>query len=199
MPLFKRFCDAFLSLFLLALLSPFLFFVSLIVFLRLGSPIFFSQMRPGLHGRPFLLLKFRTMTNDFDSNGAFLADAQRLMPLGRLLRTTSIDVLPSLINILRGEMSFVGPRPFVIELHEYDEQYLSRFSVLPGLTGWSQVHGRNALSWEQKFELDCWYVKNKSFLLDFLIILRTLFVLFDYRSVNAPGFATRSHRPYMPT
>ena len=175
---------------MLILLSPLLAVISILIKYRLGSPVFFRQKRPGFLGRPFWLLKFRTMTNKLDDSGKLLPDRERLTPFGSWLRSTSIDELPSLINIARGEMSFVGPRPFVIPFEDYDEKFLPRFDHLPGLTGWAQVNGRNSIPWEKKFELDCHYVSHVSLKIDLFILVKTIFVLFDKRCVNAEGHAT---------
>ena len=186
----KRGADCIAAFLALLLLFPLLIAVAILIQWRLGHPVLFRQQRPGYNGKPFWLLKFRTMTNARDSSGDLLPDAQRLTPFGLWLRATSIDELPSLINIFLGEMSFVGPRPFIIKHDLYEKEFLDRFLVLPGLTGWAQVNGRNSIPWKRKFELDCWYVRNISFRLDFSILLKTLFVLFDRRSVSADGHAT---------
>ena len=188
--LFKRLVDRFAALAALLCLSPLLLFVALVVRWRLGSPVLFRQQRPGYRGKPFCLLKFRTMSNARDASGDLLPDSERLTPLGRWLRTTSIDELPSLINIFCGKMSFVGPRPFVVKVDEYEEKYLLRFNALPGLTGWAQVNGRNSITWNRKFELDCQYVGRISFFFDLFILFKTVFALFDFRAVNAYGHAT---------
>jgi len=188
--LFKGLADRAAALLVLLLLSPLLVLVVLLVRWRLGSPVLFRQQRPGFCGKSFCLYKFRTMTNALDSSGNLLSDAQRLTPFGLWLRSTSIDELPSLVNILLGEMSFVGPRPFIIKYDMYEKEFIDRFCVLPGLTGWAQVNGRNSIPWNRKFELDCWYVRNISFSLDLFILLRTIAVLFDRQSVNADGHAT---------
>ena len=182
--------DRLAALLALLFLSPLLMLVAMLIRWRLGSPVLFRQQRPGFNGKPFWLLKFRTMTNARDSLGDLLPDAQRLTPFGLWLRATSFDELPSLVNILLGEMSFVGPRPFVIKYDLYEKEFLDRFSVLPGLTGWAQVNGRNSIHWNRKFELDCWYAQNVSFHLDLFILLKTLAVLFDRRAVTADGHAT---------
>ena len=188
--LFKGLVDRVAALAALVLLSPLLFLVALLVRWRLGSPVLFRQQRPGYRGKLFWLLKFRTMTNAQDASGALLPDSERLTPFGRWLRATSIDELPSLINIFFGKMSFVGPRPFVVKVDEYEEKYLSRFNARPGLTGWAQVNGRNSISWNKKFQFDCQYVNKVSFSFDVLILFKTIFVLLDFRAVNAYGHAT---------
>ena len=157
----------------------------------LGAPVLFRQLRPGLRARPFALLKFRTMTNAVGSDGKLLPDGARLTPFGRWLRSTSLDELPQLLNILKGEMSLVGPRPLLTEyLQRYTPDQARRHEVRPGLTGWTQVRGRNALSWEEKFELDLWYVDHRSFRLDLKILGLTLLRVLARHGVNAPGEAT---------
>ena len=188
--IFKWLADRVAALVALLLLSPLLLLVALFVHWHLGSPVLFRQQRPGYFCKPFWLFKFRTMTNARDENGTLLPDSERLTRFGLWLRNTSIDELPSLINVLRGEMSFVGPRPFVIPVEDYEEKFMSRFTRRPGLTGWAQVNGRNSISWLKKFELDCFYVEKSCFLLDLRILFKTLFVLFDCRSVSAKGHVT---------
>ena len=169
------------------------FLLGLIIFIRLllGSPVFFKQIRPGLHARPFTMLKFRTMTERRDLQGNLLPDAERLTRFGRLLRSTSLDELPELINVVRGEMSLVGPRPLLMEyLPLYSKCQAQRHDVCPGVTGWAQVNGRNTLSWEQKFEFDVWYVKNRSFFLDMKIIGMTVATVFLRKGINQEGAAT---------
>jgi sugar transferase EpsL len=164
-----------LAIFLLIACLPFLLLLWLLVALILGRPILFSQLRPGLHGKPFRLYKFRTMTSAVGPDGTPLPDSQRLTRFGRFLRSTSLDELPELINIIRGEMAFVGPRPLLMEyLPLYTPEQMRRHDVLPGITGWAQVNGRNAISWEEKFALDVWYVDNRSFWLDCRILLLTV-------------------------
>ena len=163
----KRLLDLALSIPFLVLLSPVLGLVAALVRLSFGSPVLFLQERPGLHGQPFALYKFRTMTDDRDETGNLLPDSARLTSFGRFLRSTSLDELPALINVLRGDMSLVGPRPLLPQyLPRYDEEAYRRHQVLPGLTGWAQINGRNAISWEEKFSLDIWYVDNMSLWLD---------------------------------
>ena len=159
--------------------------------LRLGGPVLFSQQRPGLHGRPFQLVKFRTMTQCRDGNGALLPDEQRLTPFGQWLRRSSLDELPELFNILRGDMVFVGPRPLLMEyLPLYSHEQARRHLVRPGLTGWAQVQGRNSLSWEDKFRLDVWYVDNRSLALDLWIVWLTIVTVIRRDGINAVGEAT---------
>lgn len=187
----KRLFDLSLALLLLPLLLPAMALLALLIRWQLGSPILFEQMRPGLDGAPFLLRKFRTMTDERDSEGNLLPDHKRLPPFGQFLRSTSLDELPELFNILRGEMSFVGPRPLLMEyLDRYTAEQARRHDVLPGLSGWAQVSGRNAIDWEQKFALDVWYVDHHSFALDLRIIVRTLLKVFQREGISAAGQAT---------
>jgi len=187
----KGLADRFGALIALLILSPLLLLISLLVRWRLGSPVLFRQQRPGYRGRPFWLLKFRTMTNARDTNGALLPDAQRLTILGRWLRATSIDELPELINILRGEMSFIGPRPLLMQyLPLYSSQQARRHDVRPGFSGWAQINGRNAISWEEKFRLDVWYVDHQSFWLDLRIFMITIWEVIRRQGISAAGFAT---------
>lgn len=151
----------------LILLSPVLLIVSLLVRVKLGGPVFFTQVRPGLNGKPFKMIKFRTMKNSVDKSGNLLPDAERMTDFGRLLRSTSLDELPELWNVLKGDMSLVGPRPLLMQyLPLYSREQNRRHEVKPGVTGWAQVNGRNSLSWDDKFKLDTWYVDNRSLLLD---------------------------------
>jgi sugar transferase EpsL len=182
-----RLLAACLLLALLALLIPLALFTALL----LGRPILFTQLRPGLRGRPFRLYKFRTMTTAVAPDGSPLPDAQRLTRFGRFLRSTSLDELPELINIIRGEMAFVGPRPLLMEyLPLYTSEQMRRHDVLPGITGWAQVNGRNAISWEEKFALDVWYVEHRSFWLDCRIILLTIGKVLRRDGISAQGEAT---------
>ncbi|WP_424255502.1 sugar transferase [Desulfoprunum sp.] len=172
-------------------LSPLLLCLAVLVRVKLGTPILFSQTRPGLHGKPFTLYKFRTMTDGRNASGNLLPDAQRLTGFGRFLRSTSLDELPELINVLRGEMSLVGPRPLLMEyLPLYSPEQARRHEVRPGLTGWAQINGRNALSWEEKFKLDVWYVDNQSLWLDMKIIFLTVWKVFRRDGISAEGEAT---------
>jgi lipopolysaccharide/colanic/teichoic acid biosynthesis glycosyltransferase len=187
----KRFFDficAALGLLLLAI--PFLLLVWR-VRRELGSPVFFCQMRPGLHGRPFRMIKFRTMTDARGSDGRLLPDADRLTAFGRFLRASSLDELPELWNVLKGDMSLVGPRPLLVEyLPLYSRVQARRHDVRPGITGWAQVNGRNALSWDRKLELDVWYVDNRSLWLDLRILWLTLRKVLARDGISAPGEAT---------
>lgn len=193
---FKLVVDLFVAFAALVFLSPLLVVVVLLVRWRLGAPVFFTQQRPGYGGRPFELLKFRTMTNQLDASGALLPDAQRLTPFGRWLRATSLDELPELINILRGEMSFIGPRPLLMQyLPLYSAQQARRHNVKPGFSGWAQINGRNALSWEEKFRLDVWYVDHQSFWLDLRIFFITAWKVIRREGISAAGEATMA--PFM--
>jgi len=166
--------DKMLALVLIWLFLPFIIVTALLVFFKIGRPILFRQVRPGLDEKLFSIYKFRSMTNEKDEDGELLSDAKRLTGLGMLLRKTSLDELPQLFNVLKGEMSFVGPRPLLVEyLEHYSDEQKKRHSVTSGITGWAQVNGRNAISWEQKFEYDVWYVENQSFLLDMKIMWMT--------------------------
>lgn len=189
----KRFFDSICAFAGLVILSPLLILLSILVRLKLGSPVLFRQERPGLHARPFKLSKFRTMTDRRDRNGALLSDADRLTPFGLFLRNSSLDELPELLNVLKGEMSLVGPRPLLMEyLPRYTPEQARRHEVRPGITGWAQVNGRNAISWEEKFRLDVWYVDNQSFRLDIRILLMTLVKVFRKEGITGQGQATMS-------
>jgi lipopolysaccharide/colanic/teichoic acid biosynthesis glycosyltransferase len=187
----KRLFDIVVSTIALVLLSPLLVVTAILVRLRLGTPVLFRQMRPGLAGAPFRLMKFRTMTDARSPDGTLLPDAVRLTPFGRFLRSTSLDELPELLNVLKGEMSLVGPRPLLMEyLPLYSAAQARRHEVRPGLTGWAQVNGRNALSWEEKFALDLWYVENRSLALDLRILWLTVMRVFGRSGISAEGEAT---------
>lgn len=187
----KRLFDFVVSLLALLLLSPILLVVAVLVTIFHGWPVLFRQQRPGYRGRLFHIYKFRTMSNARDKAGNLLPDAQRLTPLGRFLRSSSLDELPELFNILKGEMSFVGPRPLLTQyLERYSLEQARRHDVMPGLTGWAQVNGRNALTWEEKFKLDVWYVDNWSFWLDIKIIFLTFVKVFKREGISQPGHAT---------
>jgi len=175
---------------LIALALPLLVLMALIR-RRLGSPVFFRQTRPGLHGRPFEMVKFRTMTDVCGPDGALLPDAERLTPFGRFLRSTSLDELPELWNVLKGDMSLVGPRPLLMEyLPLYSPEQARRHAVRPGVTGWAQVNGRNAISWEEKFALDTWYVDHQSLLLDIKILWLTVKKVLVQEGISAAGHET---------
>ncbi len=187
----KRALDCVVSLTALILLSPLIILVAILVRSRLGSPVLFRQPRPGFRGQCFDLLKFRSMTDARDSQGILLPDADRLTGFGRFLRSTSLDELPALLNVLRGDMSLVGPRPLLVRyLPLYSEAQARRHDVRPGITGWAQVCGRNSLSWEEKFALDLWYISRRSLWLDLRIIWKTLALVLSRRDVNAEGEAT---------
>ncbi|MBN9249075.1 MAG: sugar transferase [Mesorhizobium sp. 61-13] len=187
----KRSFDIVVSTISLVVLVPVFLSVMLLVRLRLGNPIFFSQMRPGRDSIPFKMIKFRTMRETRDSDGNLLADADRLTALGRFLRSTSLDELPELWNVLKGDMSLVGPRPLLMEyLPLYSPMQARRHEVRPGITGWAQINGRNAISWEEKFALDVWYVDNRSVGLDMKIMALTLAKVFGRADISARGEAT---------
>lgn len=189
----KRLFDLLISLGLLLLLALPLLLLSVVVRFKLGSPVLFRQVRPGLHGQPFMMVKFRTMTDARGPDGELLPDAQRLTAFGRLLRASSLDELPELWNVLRGEMSMVGPRPLLMEyLPLYTPEQARRHEVRPGITGWAQVNGRNALSWEERFKLDVWYVDHQSCWLDLRILWRTLRKVIVREGISAAGEATMS-------
>lgn len=190
-PLSKRLLDVCLTSLALILLSPLLILIALLIRIRLGSPVLFRQQRPGYLGRPFFIYKFRTMTNERDAQGKLLPDVERLTRFGHFLRSTSLDELPELFNVLRGEMSLVGPRPLLMQyLERYSAEQARRHNVLPGITGWAQINGRNALSWEDKFRLDVWYVDHWSFWLDIKILFITLVKVLKREGISQPGHAT---------
>ena len=187
----RRFFDLSVALLALLLLALPLLLLALLVRTKLGSPVFFRQTRPGLHGKPFEMVKFRTMTDTRDAQGELLSDSERLPPVGRFLRSSSLDELPELWNVLKGEMSLVGPRPLLMEyLPLYTPQQYRRHEVRPGVTGWAQVNGRNAISWEEKFALDVWYVENQSFWLDVKILFLTVKKVLVKDGISAAGEAT---------
>jgi lipopolysaccharide/colanic/teichoic acid biosynthesis glycosyltransferase len=189
----KRVVDVLISSFALFLLAIPMLFLSLQIWRRMGSPIFFQQTRPGLGGEPFEMVKFRTMSNTYDSSGNLLGDAQRITSFGKFLRSTSLDELPELWNVLKGDMSLVGPRPLLMEyIPLYSPEQARRHVIRPGITGWAQVNGRNAISWDEKFRLDVWYVDNQSLLLDFRIILLTIKKVFFREDIAEKGQATMS-------
>jgi sugar transferase EpsL len=187
----KRIFDLLVTTVGLLFVSPFLMFIALLVRIKLGSPILFCQFRPGHLGKPLKIFKFRTMTSERNQEGNLLPDALRLTPFGNFLRATSLDELPELINVLKGEMSLVGPRPLLMEyLALYTPEQARRHEVRPGITGWAQVNGRNAISWEEKFRLDVWYVDHQSFWLDLKILWRTIAKVFNREGINQDGQAT---------
>lgn len=187
----KRTLDLLVSIVALILLSPLLLVVICAIYLKMGRPVFFIQQRPGLGAKPFRMIKFRTMLNTQDASGRLLSDAERLTPFGAFLRSTSIDELPELINVIRGEMSFVGPRPLLMEyIPLYSQEQYRRHEVRPGITGWAQINGRNAISWDEKFALDVWYVDNRSLWLDIKILWQTLAAVLSRNDISAAGDAT---------
>ncbi len=187
----KRLIDVLVSLAALALLSPLLLVLAIWIRITMGAPVLFRQARPGLRGNPFIMYKFRTMTDERDPQGNLLPDEQRLTRLGRFLRSTSLDELPELINVLKGDMSLVGPRPLLMKyLDRYTPEQFRRHEVKPGITGWAQVNGRNALTWEEKFKLDVWYVDNWNLWLDFKILLMTLVKVFRREGISHGSQAT---------
>ena len=187
----KRLLDLGLTALGVILLSPILLVVALLVRWRLGRPILFRQLRPGYQGQLFALYKFRTMTDAHDTGGVLLPDEQRLGSLGRFLRAFSLDELPELFNVLRGEMSLVGPRPLLVQyLERYSPEQARRHDVFPGITGWAQINGRNALTWEDKFAYDIWYVDHWSIGLDLKILGLTLWKVLTREGINQPGYAT---------
>ncbi|EES90121.1 undecaprenyl phosphate N,N'-diacetylbacillosamine 1-phosphate transferase [Helicobacter canadensis] len=182
----KPILDFSLALILIILFSPIILIVALLIRLKLGSPIFFTQERPGLKGKIFKIYKFRTMSDQRDSNGQLLSDELRLKGFGKFIRKSSLDELPQLFNVLKGEMSFVGPRPLLVEyLKLYNKEQAKRHEVKPGITGWAQVNGRNAISWEEKFKLDVYYVKHISFWLDLKILYLTFFKVLKRKDINS--------------
>jgi sugar transferase EpsL len=190
-PLSKRILDLTLTIPGLLILSPFLVIIAILVRVNFGSPVIFRQKRPGYRGKPFWIYKFRTMTNEVDDENNLLPDDQRVTHLGRFLRSYSLDELPELFNVLRGEMSWVGPRPLLMKyLERYSPEQARRHDVLPGITGWAQVNGRNALTWEEKFKLDVWYVDHWSIKLDIKILLITVGKVLRREGINQPGQAT---------
>ncbi|MDI4635977.1 MULTISPECIES: sugar transferase [Halomonadaceae] len=187
----KRLFDVSVALALLVVLSPLLTIVALSIAFRLGRPVLFRQHRPGLHGRPYEIVKFRTMRDAVDSQGRPLPDEARMTRLGTWLRATSIDELPELWNVVKGEMSLVGPRPLMMEyLPRYSAEQQRRHEVLPGITGWAQVNGRNTLSWQEKFELDVWYVDHRTAWLDLRILMLTVKKVFCRDGISAEGHVT---------
>lgn len=181
----KRSFDIIISFALLVLLSPFIFIVALLIRLQLGSPIIFQQIRPGFNEKLFTLYKFRTMNNEINNLGEFLPDHQRLHSFGAFLRRYSLDEIPQLVNVLKGDLSLVGPRPLLIEyLPLYTEEQARRHLVKPGITGWAQINGRNAITWEEKFKLDIWYVDNQTFFLDMKIVWITFIKVLKSEGVN---------------
>jgi sugar transferase EpsL len=187
----KRIVDVILAAIILLILLPYLLFIAIIVRYFLGTPVLFKQERAGLCGKPFIIYKFRTMKDVFDANGKLLSDKYRLTWFGKLLRKFSLDEFPQLLNVIKGDMSLVGPRPLLMEyLPRYTAEQVRRHDVLPGITGWAQINGRNALQWEEKFKLDVWYVDNCSFWLDIKILWLTMFKVVRCDGICQPGQAT---------
>jgi sugar transferase EpsL len=187
----KRVFDVVVSATALVVLAPVMGLIALAVWRTMGRPVLFRHVRPGLHGKPFVMYKFRTMRDLRDAEGKLLPDEARLTPFGRWLRSTSLDELPELLNVLRGEMSLVGPRPLLMEyLDRYTPEQARRHEVKPGITGWAQIHGRNNLSWDERFKLDVWYVDNWSLWLDVKILWRTLWMVLRREGISAQGHAT---------
>ena len=187
----KRLFDIVLALILIIVFLPFYIIVTILILTKMGSPVLFRQQRPGLNSDIFGIYKYRTMTNEKDENGNLLPDEQRLLGLGKTIRSLSLDELPQIFNVLKGEMSFVGPRPLLIEyLDLYNNIQKRRHDVKPGITGWAQVNGRNAISWEQKFEYDVWYVDNQSFWLDIKILWLTFLKVVNRSDISSDSSAT---------
>ena len=187
-PISKRILDLLASSTGLILLSPFLLVISIVILASYGQPILFRQKRPGYLGKPFFIYKFRTMAEAFDSEGVLRPDVERLTRFGRFLRTMSIDELPELLNVIRGEMSIVGPRPLLMQyLERYSSEQARRHNVLPGMTGWAQINGRNAITWEDKFRYDVWYVDHWTFWFDMKIIALTFWKVLLREGINEPG------------
>jgi lipopolysaccharide/colanic/teichoic acid biosynthesis glycosyltransferase len=187
----KRLIDFLLSLVAIIALSPVILTLVILVWLKIGWPVFFRQKRPGIGSKPFDIIKFRTMSDQVDENGRLLPDAARLSRFGTFLRSTSLDELPALWNVLLGHMSLVGPRPLLMQyLPRYTSEQLRRHEVRPGITGWAQVNGRNAISWDEKFALDIWYVDNRSLRLDVRIIFLTIAAVLARKDISATGEAT---------
>lgn len=187
----KRLFDTIVAFLLLMIISPLLLILAAIVRCFLGAPILFAQERPGLLGKPFQIYKFRTMTEEYAPAGSLKSDAERITPLGRWLRSTSLDELPELFNVVKGDMSLIGPRPLLTEyLPLYSPEQARRHEVKPGITGWAQVNGRNAISWEEKFKLDVWYVDHQSFWLDLKILFLTALRVVQSNGISHPGHET---------
>ena len=187
----KRLFDILVSLSALIILTPVIVILYVLIAIKMGRPVFFRQVRPGLQGKPFKMVKFRSMTDAKDGDGNLLPDAERLTPFGQFLRSSSLDELPELWNVLKGEMSLVGPRPLLMEyLDKYTPEQARRHDVRPGVTGWAQVNGRNAISWQQKFEYDTWYVDNCSLWLDIKILFMTVLKIVKRDGISQDGHAT---------
>ena len=187
----KRLFDIAVSATGLIISAPITLTAAVVIAKKLGKPVLFRQVRPGQDGKPFEIYKFRTMSDERDENGELLPDEQRMTPVGTFIRKSSIDELPQLINVLKGDISLVGPRPLLMEyLPLYNDEQKKRHNVKPGITGWAQVNGRNAISWDQKFKLDVWYAENQSFKLDMYIIYKTVINILQRKDINAPNHVT---------
>ena len=187
----KRLFDVLIALVVLIILFPLMLFLAIMVWVVMGRSVLFRQQRPGLHGKPFTIYKFRTMTDERDEEGNLPPDRERLTRLGQFLRKTSMDELPELFNVIKGDMSIIGPRPLLMQyLDRYTHEQARRHEVKPGITGWAQVNGRNAITWEDKFKLDVWYVDNQSLWLDLKIIGLTVWKILKREGINQPGQAT---------
>lgn len=187
----KRLFDIAVSATGLIISAPITLTTAVVISKKLGKPVLFRQVRPGQDGKPFEIYKFRTMSDERDENGELLPDDQRMTPVGTFIRKSSIDELPQLINVLKGDISLVGPRPLLMEyLPLYNDEQKKRHNVKPGITGWAQVNGRNAISWDQKFKLDVWYAENQSFKLDMYIIYKTIINILQRKDINAPNHVT---------
>lgn len=184
----KRIFDLLGSIFGLIAIFPFFLATALMVRIKHGRPVFFTQVRPGINGKPFKMIKFRSMTNETDASGKLLPNEKRLTRFGKMLRSTSLDELPELFNVIKGDMSLVGPRPLLMDyLPYFTEEQVKRHNVRPGITGWSQVNGRNAIGWDKKLELDVWYVENRSLWLDIRILIMTIVKVFKRQDINHEG------------
>jgi sugar transferase EpsL len=189
----KRSLDLSLGVLVLFLICPILLLIFVVLRVTIGRPVVFRQMRPGLMGKPFTINKFRTMTEQRDANGCLLPDEQRITKVGQILRSSSLDELPEIFNVLRGDMSFVGPRPLMMEyIERYTLNQARRHDVMPGITGWAQINGRNSLTWEEKFDLDIWYVEHQSFMLDLRILAATVWKVLRREGISEQGYATAS-------
>jgi sugar transferase EpsL len=187
----KRLFDLFLSIGITILFSPFILFIAVFIVIMMGWPVMFTQIRPGLDGKLFRIYKFRTMIDKRDLDGILLPDGLRLTSFGKFLRKFSLDELPQLFNVIKGDLSFVGPRPLLIQyLPRYTPEQARRHEVKPGITGWAQVNGRNAITWEEKFNLDIWYVDNRNFMLDMNILWMTFLKVLKREGISAEGYAT---------
>lgn len=189
----KRTFDLIVSITVLVIALPIMAVLALIIVWKMGRPVLFKQKRPGLNGQPFMLYKFRTMTDGKDADGKLLSDSERLTPFGIFMRSLSLDELPQLINVIRGDLSLVGPRPLLMDyLVLYNETQKKRHMVKPGITGWAQVNGRNSITWEEKFEMDVWYAENRTFLIDLRIILMTVKKVLQREGITEEGESTAS-------